>query len=179
MDEPNSVEHQQSRAGVWMMVIAWVILLAMGTIYYQGVLFQKSNPNIDAAATVDGQYLRVTLIADRNGHFIVDGSINGQSARFLLDTGASDVAVPEKLRKAFQLEVQNQARARTANGVITVGNTVIHSLEIAGLQLSNVEASVNPGMNYSDMVLLGMSALSRLEINIQSGTMTLSQKLTL
>jgi len=58
----------------------------------------------------------VTLQRSRQGHYIANGQINGEKVVFLLDTGATGVAVPEHLVEKLNLERVSSIELRTANG---------------------------------------------------------------
>ena len=93
----------------------------------------------------------------------------------LLDTGATDVVIPEALADQLQLKRGRRGRAMTANGPVTIFSTTISQLTIGDISLHNVNASINPGMR-PPSILLGMSALKQVEF-VQSGrSLTLKQK---
>ena len=93
---------------------------------------------------------------------------------FLLDTGATDVVVPEDLATKLQLQKGPSHLASTANGRIRVYSTTIEHLQLGSIELRNVRASINPGMN-GQGVLLGMSALSAVDFRQQNGQLILRQ----
>jgi len=103
------------------------------------------------------------VLADRRGHFQVEGAVDGRRLDFIVDTGASYVALRE--RDAGKLGIFPAARdytgrSSTANGVIKVAPVRLSSLEVNGIRVYDVQAVVIPddslGVN-----LLGMSFLSR------------------
>jgi aspartyl protease family protein len=100
----------------------------------------------------------------RDGHFYVDADVNGARIRFLVDTGATYVALsPEDARSAGLrvFESDYTARTSTANGVTRVAPVVLRQIELDQLQLFDVKAVVlEKPMPVS---LLGMSFLSRLQ----------------
>jgi aspartyl protease family protein len=107
----------------------------------------------------------MVLRADDNGHFWTRGTINGAGLDFLVDTGASSVAVD--LETAAKAGVRPAAtdftvRAQTANGVAAAAPVTLRRLRIGSLELSDVEAHVLDG-SMQGVGLLGMSFLQRLE----------------
>ena len=73
-----------------MSIIAWIVLLGMMTAFFQGKLNDQSNPNrtVDSSRSDDGR-AEVVLQRNRMGHYVANGTINGVSVTFLLDTGAT------------------------------------------------------------------------------------------
>lgn len=119
----------------------------------------------------------VTLYANSQGHFISDCKINGVSLKFLLDTGATSVALNSGDAKFAGVDYKRgePMYVNTANGVITAYRVTIANLKIGGITLSQVEGNVVEGGSPS-IVLLGMSALNRMEMKRQDMTMTLTKK---
>lgn len=117
------------------------------------------------------------LYADAQGHFISDCLINGASLKFLVDTGATTVALNSGDAKFANIDYKRgePMQVGTANGVVTAYRVTIANLKIGGITLSQVEASVLEGGSPS-IVLLGMSALNRLDMKQQDIALTLTKK---
>jgi len=105
---------------------------------------------------------------------VASGSINNTPVVFLLDTGASDVSVPEKLAQAIGLKRGRPMIYQTANGTITVYATRLDKVDLGGIVLGQVRASINPNMQ-GNKVLLGMSFLKHLEFTQRGDTLILKQ----
>jgi aspartyl protease family protein len=132
------------------------------------------------AATVGGTgnaVSSVILYANQDGHFISDCQINGASLKFLLDTGATTVALNSGDAKFANIDYKRgvPVQVSTANGVVTAYRVSIATLKIGSVTLSQVEASVLEGGSPS-IVLLGMSALNRLDMKRQDIALTLTKK---
>lgn len=133
------------------------------------------------AASVGGNASAATasavLYANSQGHFVSDCQINGASLKFLLDTGATTVAMNSGDAKFANIDYKRgePVNMSTANGIVTAYRVTIASLKIGGITLSQVEASVLEGGS-PPLVLLGMSALSRLEMKRQDIALTLTKK---
>ena len=112
---------------------------------------------------------------NRFGHYLVNGQINNSPVAFLLDTGATDVVVPEDTAKRLNLPYGYRSQAMTANGQVTIYRTKINELQIGEIRLYNVDASINPAMA-DGAILLGMSALSKIEFTQSGNTLTLRQR---
>lgn len=119
----------------------------------------------------------VTLYANAQGHFLSECFINGMPLKFLLDTGATTVALNSGDAKYAKIDYKRgtPVLVNTANGVVTAYRVTIDSLKIGGITLSQVEGSVLEGGSPS-VVLLGMSALKRLDMKRQDIAMTLTKK---
>jgi clan AA aspartic protease (TIGR02281 family) len=97
------------------------------------------------------------------GHVVLTASVNGAPIRFLVDTGASTVALSNADARAAGINpdalVYNKT-SMTANGVVRVAPVLLREIRIQQLSVENVPAVVDPNLNGS---LLGMSFLSRLK----------------
>ncbi len=149
--------------GKGMIYAAWVLLLAMLTWLFHGWLETERNPNRrpDSRMTADG-LPEVRLRRNRAGHYLANGAINGEPVTFLLDTGATDVALPLSLAQRLRLDLGAEQRAMTANGPVRAWSARLSSVSLGAIRQSDVRASVLPNMA-DDQVLLGMSFLKRLE----------------
>jgi aspartyl protease family protein len=91
---------------------------------------------------------------------------------FLLDTGASDVAIPAELADRLGLQRGHPVQYQTANGTVTAWRTHIDSVSIGPMVVKNVPASINPGMKDME-ILLGMSVLKHVEFTQRGDTLIL------
>lgn len=152
----------ESSAGKWMFILAWICGLGLLTLIFGDVLESQRNPNQEPESMrIDGQ-TEVRLRQNRQGHYVTNGTINGQPVTFLIDTGATNVAIPASMQNELGLTAGRSGLAQTANGVVRVAQTTIDSLTIGDIELSNVQAHLNPGLG-DGQILLGMSVLKQLE----------------
>jgi len=112
----------------------------------------------------------VRLQRGRSGHYTAPGTINGQAVNFLLDTGATDVAVSAGLARKLGLRFGPQVSLQTANGVVRGSLTRLEEVSLGGISIKNVRATIAPGLGSE--VLLGMSFLGKLDWQ-QSGDVLL------
>jgi len=156
------------KIGTGMIVAAWVLIIAMLTLAFGGFLDNKYNPNQNAETYQNSAGQReVILQRGHHGHYVATGTINGHSVTFLLDTGATDVAIPERVANKIGLKRGMPMQVSTANGSITVYGTRLDSVSLGLIEMNEVRANINPYMD-GDEVLLGMSFLKHLEM-VQKG----------
>ena len=162
-----------SRIGRAMLFGAWVAGLALLVMLFQGVMEDREHPNRDLEVLVDGVgQPQVVLQRNRAGHYVAPGAINGEPVVFLVDTGATDVALPLHLARRIGLALGPAGIGRTANGDVRTWGAVLDSVALGGLTARGVRASVLPNMP-GDQVLLGMSFLKRFELIQRGGTLTI------
>ncbi|HDZ57043.1 MAG TPA: TIGR02281 family clan AA aspartic protease [Pseudomonas xinjiangensis] len=157
-----------------MLVLAWVVGLALAANWFAGIEESKRNPNQTPVSHQSGAITEVRLQRNGSGHYLVNGQINGHEVTFLLDTGATFVAIPGSLAEKLDLSRGRSMMVHTANGPAESFNTRIDVLTLGEIRLHDVSAGIVPGMAGND-VLLGMSALQRLEFSQQSGELILRQ----
>jgi len=118
----------------------------------------------------------VTLRADRGGHFLTDGQINGGTVRMVVDTGASNIALPasDAIRLGINYKSGRIGYVSTANGRNQVYNIKLDTVKVGDIVLHQVDAGVvEQGLPF---ILLGMSFLSRTEMQHSGDTMTLKKR---
>ncbi|WP_069085928.1 retropepsin-like aspartic protease family protein [Pseudomonas sp. TCU-HL1] len=162
------------RAGRVMLVLAWGIGLLLATHFFGVWETRQHNPNREPESVHGDGYVEVRLASSRQGHYLLDGRIDGQGVTFLLDTGATQVAVPAALARRLGLEPGAAVTLSTANGRVTGHRTQLQDLRLGDIRLTQVPAIIVPGMD-GDEVLLGMSALKQLEFTQRDGTLVLRQ----
>ena len=119
---------------------------------------------------------RIVLQAGAGGHFTTLGSINGRSVQFVVDTGATFVAlsVADAERVGLNYQSGQPVRMSTANGLASGWRLSLDSLRIGDVEVAGVEAVVTPqAMPY---VLLGNSYLTRFQMRRENEQMTLERR---
>jgi len=157
-----------------MVVLAWLSFLAMLSLGFNRYLERQTNPNqnLDFGG-LTGNEAKVTLLQNRQGHYIVGGEINNYPATFILDTGATSISIPGKLAQKIGLSKGFPVRTKTANGDITVYRLSLDSVRVGPIMLRGIQAHINPHMK-GDEVLLGMSFLKHLDMLQKGKEITLS-----
>lgn len=119
----------------------------------------------------------VTLTADSRGQFFTQGSVNGAPVRFVVDTGATYVALGASDAVRAGIDYRNKGQpgqAMTANGVIRSWRVPGNSVRLGDITLHEVDVAVQE--NNMPVVLLGMSFLNRVEMKRAGDTMTLKKR---
>lgn len=121
---------------------------------------------------------RVTLTADAKGHFFITATVNGVSMPFLVDTGATMVAINSSYAKNAGIAYTNGERGmvQTANGVTMVYKVKLDTVRMGDITLNNVDGIVMENAQLGHHGLLGMSFLNRTEMQRNGDSMTLIRR---
>nr|WP_256489599.1 TIGR02281 family clan AA aspartic protease [Pleionea sp. CnH1-48] len=117
------------------------------------------------------------LIRQGDGMFRAKGLINGVSVNFLVDTGATVIAMNHSVANRVRIPYRTQGRltkVETASGITDAYKVNLATVRVGDIELKNVEAVVIVGAQPSS-VLLGMSFLSRLQMKQEGTRLTLSR----
>ncbi|MDQ7091624.1 MAG: TIGR02281 family clan AA aspartic protease [Methylococcales bacterium] len=152
------------KIGQGMIYLAWFLLLALLTLAANTLLEKQNNPNQNLASdALNNRMAEVILEQNRQGHYVATGRINTNKVTFLLDTGATQISIPEKIADQLHLKKGYPLQVMTANGSITVYSTDLKQVSLGSITLNNLKAHINPYMN-GDEILLGMNFMRHLEI---------------
>ncbi len=116
--------------------------------------------------------MQFVMEKDSLGNIIGMGSINGKNVRFLADTGATMVVVPEKVANQIGLRKGAPIPFKTGGGIIIHYSTTLDTLTLGQIEIRNVAAAINPAMQ-DEIVLLGMSALGLMDMQMEKGNLIL------
>ena len=125
----------------------------------------RQDVTVGTAAAAPASGRSVSIPRDARGHFQTDARIDGQRIDFMVDTGASVVALNETSAARFGLRPSRgeyNATVTTANGTIKAARAHIAMMDVGGLIVRDVEAMVLPDEALSEN-LLGLSFLSKLK----------------
>lgn len=163
------------RLGKGMIIVAWLLVLGLLTLFFNDVLDSQNNPNQELTVQhyQDGSQA-VVLQRNRSGHYVTPGTINNMPVVFFLDTGATVVSIPEKLATHLRLKRGIPMQMTTANGTVTAYSTELDKVTLGPITLHQIRASINPQMQ-DDEILLGMSFLKQLEFTQRGDTLILHQ----
>lgn len=136
---------------IWLAVIG--VMLGLTAFYH--ALTQRGG-GIVSSQNENGRIM-VSLARDRSGHYLADGGINGQAVRFLVDTGATDVAISVETAQKIGVPYGPRITVMTAAGPAAGWRTRLDSVSLGPVVLENVRAIITPGLGRE--ALLGMSFL--------------------
>ncbi len=156
---------------LWIVAGSFVALLAVMTWFFDEALDRRAHPNRALIHAEPGQH-EVILLPDRRGHYIAPGLINGVEVTFLIDTGASHVAIPAHLAEPLGLSQGRPVQLLTAAGPVTAHATQIDAITLGGITMHRIGGSLNPAMT-GDFILLGMTFLRHLDFTQQSDRLIL------
>lgn len=155
--QPEQHAPRRGRGFLWLGAIA---LLAGLT-----ALFSAVDDGRRGAQMVQSSGSGVIVQRDRSGHYLAVGQINGVEVDFLIDTGATDVAIPESVARSLGLEFGPQVTVMTAAGPVSAWMTRLDEVRLGQLYLRNVRGTITRAP--MSEVLLGMSFLRHFSLNQQ------------
>jgi aspartyl protease family protein len=162
------------RLGKVMIILAWLGILGLMTLYFDRFLERQNNPNQQITSVQTANSRLITLQRNRAGHYVATALINDQTIDVMLDTGATTVSIPGHIAEQLRLPRGPSFEARTANGTVTVFATVLDRVQMGNIVLNGVRASINPYMKGNE-ALLGMSFLKQLEFTQRGDQLILRQ----
>jgi aspartyl protease family protein len=140
------------------------------------VALGASPVSLGGSGAAAGSGTRIVLTAGSGGHFLAQGAINGRATQFLVDTGATAVALGqgEAKRLGIDLSRATAARVQTANGTTAAYRVALSSVRIGDVEVYGVEALVVPhDMPY---ILLGNSFLTRFQMKRENDLLVLDRR---
>ena len=166
-----SEERAYTRSRGWLMLLlGWALAFFSITAFYRYVLLEQENPN--RLSVLLAQDEEIVLEKNVNGHYLAEGWINGSVVTFLIDTGATQVAIPQQTAERLRMVANQPRMIQTAAGVTTGWTTNIDELQLGFFLFHDLRGIIIPGMT-GDEVLLGMNALSALHITQSGDTLKL------
>ena len=119
---------------------------------------------------------RIVLTSESGGHFVTSGTINGRAARFVVDTGATNITMGQAEAERLGIDYKNGQRGmtNTANGAVPAYRVSLSAVRIGDVQVYNIEATVLPAS--MPFVLLGNSYLDRFQMRRENDRLTLEKK---
>jgi aspartyl protease family protein len=141
------------------------VWLVLGAIVFVGYQWQQ-HESLKASFTTGSGVIEIRRSAD--GHYHWPGTLDGEPVDFLVDTGASGVAIPASLAERLRLAPGEMVRSSTAGGSVT-GRLVRADLALqGGVRAERLPMVALPGL---DQPLLGMDVLGRLHWQQRDGAL--------
>ena len=158
------INRREPVAKMLVMALAWVAIFGGGFVLFTfrddlNLIAQRLKTEATGEPIVAGSEVRIPMAID--GHFWVEGSINGSPVKFLVDSGATVTTIDRAtaVRAGATVEEARDQMVRTGNGMIRVSRGRAQSLQIAAIERENVGLHIVDG---DDMNVLGMNFLSSL-----------------
>jgi len=139
---------------------------------------QEFKLGLHVSTSFKKKVLAEAKIMPTNGMYYTTGFINGHAVNFLVDTGATWIAMNANQARSLGINfryIGKRGAVSTANGVATVYRVNLDKVRVGEIELKNVPAGVLEGDSPSQ-VLLGNSFLNRVEMQRQGQVMLLKQK---
>ncbi len=132
--------------------------------------------SVGSAMGSAGRGSRIVMTAGSGGHFMTAGQINGKAVQFMVDTGATSIAMGavDAERAGITYKNGQPVNLSTANGVTQGYRIKLNSVRIGDVEVFDVDAVVSPQpMPY---MLLGNSFLTRFQMLRENDQMTLVKR---
>ena len=158
------ISRREPLAKLATMALAWLAIFGAGFVLFTfrddlGYVAQRLKAEATGNPVVEGEEIRIPMAID--GHFWVQGSVNGVPVRFLVDSGATMTTIGRDTAAAAEVPVsasRNQV-VRTGNGMLRVAIGRADSLAIGPIERTDVGLHV---ADHDDLNVLGMNYLSSL-----------------
>ena len=151
-------------AKLFTMALAWIAIFAAGFVLFTfrdnfGWVAQRLKAEAFGSPVQQGRETRIPMAID--GHFWVEGKVNGQAMKFLVDSGATmtTIDLQSAERAGVQMSKRRDEFVRTGNGIIRVRSGRADTLTIGGIERTDVGVQI---ADNDDLNVLGMNFLSSL-----------------
>ena len=159
------ISRREKFARLATIALAWIAIFGAGFVLFTfrddlGYVAQRLKSEATGEPVVQGHEVRIPMAID--GHFWVDGSLNGRPIKFLVDSGATMTTIGRETAEAAGVQVSaNRSQiVRTGNGMLRVATGRADSLAIGPIERGNVGLHI---AEHEDLNVLGMNYLSTLE----------------
>lgn len=146
------------------------------------ISFQGDIYNLNLSSRIRGNYRKVeqaqvSVNADQLGQFYVRGAVNQNYVNFLVDTGASVIAISSQMAEQMGIDYRKgqPGTVQTAQGVTESFFVSLDEVTVGSIKVQNVQAAVISG-SYPSEILLGMSFLRNVKMQENNGVLMLTQK---
>ena len=155
---------REPAAKMFTMALAWIAIFAAGFVLFTfrdnlGWVAQRLKSEAVGTPVQQGRETRIPMAID--GHFWVNGKLNGQDVKFLVDSGATTTTIDRDTAKSAGVDIsaRRDRFVRTGNGVIRVASGRADELTVGGITRRNVGLEI---ADNDDLNVLGMNYLSSL-----------------
>lgn len=166
-----SLRISRANGNTKMIVVGWLLLLG-ALIWFAGNWLQRESNSNHYVNIVAGAAAELVLQRARDGHYYMAGEINGRPVKFMLDTGATQIALSLQQANSLGLSLGPAITLQTAAGPAAGYPTRLARVSLGGIEMQNLGAVVSEKMS-DESVLLGMNFLKRLEMVQRGDQLTL------
>jgi aspartyl protease family protein len=166
MEGQQATEPNSGKSLYWAAIVALMLGL---TALFQGM--SRNERVAQSVLTTDGK-VALVLTRQRDGHYYAEGEINGGPVIFLVDTGASDVALSSDVARSLGLDFGPEITVMTAAGPVRGWMTRLEQIQVGPLALNNVRATITDKLG--EQALLGMSFLKNFSMIQEGDTLILA-----
>jgi aspartyl protease family protein len=159
------MSRREKPAKLLVMALAWITIFGAGFILFTfrdnlGWVTQRLRAEALGTPVRQGNEIRIPMAID--GHFWVEGAINGVPVKFLVDSGATMTTISraDANRAGVQVTGGRDQMVRTGNGIIRVSSARAERLNVGGIERTDVGLHVAEN---DDLNVLGMNFLSSLD----------------
>jgi aspartyl protease family protein len=119
----------------------------------------------------------IRIASGDGGHYYANGLVNGRSIKFVVDTGATYVAMSSQVAERLGIDYRagTPVVMNTANGTANAFQVTLNNVSVGNIVVHQVTAVVHAG-NFAMDTLLGNSYLSKVDFKIDQGVLVLSEK---
>ena len=147
------------------MALAWIAIFAGGFVIFTfrddlGYVVQRLRSEATGEPVAEGEEIRIPMAID--GHFWVEGRINGEPVKFLVDSGATMTTIGRDTaaRAGVEVSATRNQLVRTGNGFIRVATARAQELDVGPIERRDLALHV---AEHEDLNVLGMNFLSSLQ----------------
>ena len=147
------------------LALAWIAIFAGGFVLFTfrddlGWVAQRLRAEATGAPVEQGETIRIPMAID--GHFWVEGEINGEKVKFLVDSGATMTTIGSETAARTRVAISpgRDQMVRTGGGIIRVATAYADQVSVGPIERDGMRLHVAQG---EDLNVLGMNFLSSLE----------------
>ena len=119
----------------------------------------------------------VRIASTHGGHYVTPGRINGMPVEFMIDTGATMIAMNYVVAESLGIDYRagRPIRVNTANGVAQAYEVILSSVSIGNLEVQQIKAAVS-STEFPQVILLGNSYLGKVDMQVDNGVLLLQSR---
>ena len=132
--------------------------------------------SMGGSSGASGRGSRIVLTESSGGHFMTAGQVNGRAVQFMVDTGATSIAMStlDAERAGISYKTGQAVQLSTANGTAQGFRIKLNSVRVGDVEVYDVDAVVIP--QPMPFLLLGNSFLTRFQMKRDNNLMTLDKR---